>query len=65
MIYISTDYVFGGSGETPWDPDCKVFAPQNWYGQTKLLGELAVSSLLENILLSERHGYLGHTAEIL
>ena len=51
MIYISTDYVFGGSGETPWDPDCKVFAPQNWYGQTKLLGELAVSSLLEKYFI--------------
>lgn len=51
MIYISTDYVFGGSGETPWDPDCKDFAPQNWYGQTKLLGELAVSGLLEKYFI--------------
>lgn len=51
MIYISTDYVFDGSGEAPWDPDCKDFAPQNWYGQTKLLGELAVSSLLEKYFI--------------
>lgn len=51
MIYISTDYVFGGSGETPWEPDCKDFASQNWYGQTKLLGELAVSSLLEKYFI--------------
>ena len=51
MIYISTDYVFGGSGETPWDPDCKNFAPQNWYGQTKLLGEMAVSGLLEKYFI--------------
>ena len=51
MIYISTDYVFGSSGETPWEPDCKDFAPQNWYGQTKLLGELAVSSLLEKYFI--------------
>lgn len=51
MIYISTDYVFGGSGEAPWDPDCKDFAPQNWYGQTKLLGELAVSALLKKYFI--------------
>ena len=47
MVYISTDYVFNGQGETPWQPDCKDYAPLNFYGQTKLEGELAVSSRLE------------------
>ncbi len=47
MMYISTDYVFDGQGEEPWDPDCKEYQPLNIYGQTKLEGELAVSSLLE------------------
>ena len=47
MMYISTDYVFNGRGETPWQPDCKDYAPLNVYGQTKLEGELAVSALLE------------------
>lgn len=46
MVYISTDYVFNGLGETPWKPDCRDYAPLNVYGQTKLEGELAVSGLL-------------------
>ena len=46
MVYISTDYVFDGQGTTPWDPDCKDYAPLNVYGQSKLDGELAVSSAL-------------------
>lgn len=51
MMYISTDYVFDGQGETPWQPDCKDYAPLNVYGQTKLEGELAVSGLLEKYFI--------------
>ena len=46
MIYISTDYVFDGKGTRPWEPDDKCYAPLNVYGQSKLDGELAVSSIL-------------------
>ena len=51
MMYISTDYVFDGQGETPWHPDCKDYKPLNVYGQTKLEGELAVSSGLEKFFI--------------
>lgn len=46
MMYISTDYVFGGEGERPWEPQdpCD---PLNVYGQSKYLGELAVQKYLK------------------
>ena len=51
MIYISTDYVFNGQGTEPWQPDCKDYAPQNVYGQSKLDGEFAVSNTLEKYFI--------------
>lgn len=51
MVYISTDYVFDGQGDRPWEPDDKCYAPLNVYGQTKLKGELAVSSILEKYFI--------------
>lgn len=51
MVYISTDYVFDGQGETPWEPDCKAYQPLNVYGQTKLEGELAVSQTLSKFFI--------------
>ena len=51
MIYISTDYVFDGQGERPWQPDDAAFAPLNVYGQSKLAGERAVEELLERYFI--------------
>lgn len=51
MIYISTDYVFDGQGTKAWKPDCKDYKPLNFYGQTKLEGELAVSEVLDKYFI--------------
>lgn len=50
MIYISTDYVFSGQGERPWEPEDER-DPQSVYGQTKYEGELAVQELLEKYFI--------------
>ena len=51
MAYISTDYVFDGQGDRPWEPDDQCYAPLNVYGRSKLDGELAVSSILEKYFI--------------
>lgn len=51
MMYISTDYVFDGQGETPWKPECTDYAPLNVYGETKLEGEWAVQELVERFFI--------------
>lgn len=51
MLYLSTDYVFDGKGETPWQPDCKDYDPLNVYGQSKLDGELAVCNTLKKFFI--------------
>ena len=50
MVYISTDYVFPGTGERFYKPDDPT-GPLGTYGQTKLGGELAVRELLERYFI--------------
>jgi dTDP-4-dehydrorhamnose reductase len=50
MIYTSTDYVFDGQGNRPWEPDDERH-PLNVYGQTKYEGELAVEKWLDKYFI--------------
>ena len=51
MMYISTDYVFDGQGERPWEPDDKVTTPLNVYGLTKYEGEQAVQQNVDKFFI--------------
>jgi len=42
LVHFSTDYVFDGSGDTPWHED-DTPAPLNAYGRSKLAGEDAIT----------------------
>ena len=41
LVHISTDYVFDGMGEKPWQPNDRT-DPQNAYGRSKLAGEMGI-----------------------
>ena len=58
MIYISTDYVFPGTGEEAYAVDAPK-GPVNAYGRSKLAGEEAVQELLEKYFIVRRSWVFG------
>ena len=50
MLYLSTDYVFPGTGDRFYEPDDPT-GPLDAYGKTKLGGELAVKELLDRYFI--------------
>ena len=50
MDYISTDYVFDGEGDRPYQPDDQK-DPKGYYGLTKSLGEDQVTSILSRYFI--------------
>ena len=50
MMYFSTDYVFDGQGERPWEPDDS-YNPLGVYGKTKAEGEAFVKELVSKFFI--------------
>lgn len=50
MVYISTDYVFDGSGSRPWETGDQT-GPLNVYGESKLAGERMVRTILDEYFI--------------
>lgn len=50
LMYFSTDYVFDGQGEEPWD-EYDERHPLNVYGKTKYEGELEVERLKKHFII--------------
>jgi dTDP-4-dehydrorhamnose reductase len=58
MLYVSTDYVFDGSGDTPWREDATT-NPLSSYGKSKLEGEKAVAAALKNHFIARSSWLFG------
>lgn len=59
MVYISTDYVFDGTKDSPYTPQDKP-NPINNYGMTKYEGEEAVRSFCEKHYIARTSWLYGH-----
>jgi len=59
LVYISTDYVFDGAKNEPYTPE-DIPNPLNYYGQTKLEGELAVQEYCKKYYIVRTSWLYGH-----
>ncbi len=62
FMYLSTDYVFDGAGESPFE----VSAPRNplnYYGQTKAMGEQTVMNLLNRFFIVRSSWIFGRNGQ--
>lgn len=50
LIHVSTDYVFDGEANTPYQEDAPIH-PLNYYGASKAAGEQTIRATLENHLI--------------
>jgi len=58
LIYVSTDYVFDGAGDIPWEVT-DTPAPCNVYGASKLAGEMTVLEICELHMIVRTSGVFG------
>jgi len=58
MIYISTDYVFAGKGNQPYEIDA-IKAPLSVYGKSKLAGEKIVKEYIKKYYIVRISGVFG------
>ena len=59
VVYISTDYVFDGSKNTPYTPD-DIPNPLNIYGKTKLVGEEMIKKYCKKYYIVRTSWLYGH-----
>ena len=50
MLYLSTDYIFSGEGQRPWEPE-DTPSPLNAYGQSKYQGEVALRQYVDKYFI--------------
>jgi dTDP-4-dehydrorhamnose reductase len=64
LIHYSTDYVFDGSGDSPWRED-DATAPLNVYGETKLDGEARVAACAKHLIFRTSWVYAARGANFI